>query len=511
MSNPDRDEPRLSAIRVRLLGSVALYADDGTTMELPSKNEQRLVARLATQPQERIRRSDLVDTVYPDGEPSSAAVDTMLSRFRSTLRKVSSDDLLEEGRHGAGGERWVQLKVNPLAVDALLLLDLVSRAASCDDQSEARDLLEQATDLFLADHEPLEHPDPMTGLTSGPWETERLRYRSAMVDAELALARIERGDDGSAAEQTLRRLTRIAPTREDVWEALVKSVWDNSGPREANNLIDHGRRALLAADRPDTPLLDRLGAKLRNEDSFRSRADRRDGSPTILIIDDHDGSAMRRQLGEFDCHVVEELEAALAYIADPANPIDAALVDMNLGQPRDGELVLDAIRRHRAPEPPPVTVVSLHPVSPGAQRRAYERDERFKNDFGVYEIVRKTGPDESVTDLVEVVEDMLRLDAPRVVDRLRTEVNRLVGPLVRDLRRKRRQAERTLTSTADATEAERNESTISDLEAIEGRLIDLRAAAEADLSADDLAVEDARLVYADLVAELTDLRLIRQT
>lgn len=493
-----------SPIRVRLLGPITLFTEDGVEIGLSGKAMPMLV-HLATDPSTKVRRAELLSTAYPDEVPSPAAADAMLSRFRKVLNDAGG--LLVEGSH-PGGERWFQLDLDRLAIDAFRLEDLLDAARSCgDDATEAAVLLRRGVLLFLPEgDDEARHPEPLGGLTGYVWSGEADRYRGWMVDAELALARIETATDAAAAESRLQRLTRVAPHREDVWEALVVVVRQRRGPREARNLANEARRTLVRVGNPATPLVDRLRAQLRNEDAYRPSAG--DGNPLILIVDDQDGPAMKRQLSDLDCHIVDSLEAALDYIANPTNCIDLVLVDMDLGQPRDGEQVLEAIQRHRVPLPPPVAVVSQYPVSPGARRFTYELDAEFMERFGVYEILSKSGPGQSVNHLRRTVEAMLQQDGDRALPRIRSQIDLLVDRALREVRRNKHLAEHALRSANDPSEEAQHESAITDFEAIEDRVLELQREAQAEIDPEGTIVEEARIAYSDLVASLRGLGLL---
>lgn len=167
--------------------------------------------------------------------------------------------------------------------------------------------------------------------------------------------------------------------------------------------------------------------------------------PVVLIIDDEDAEVMRQQVGGI-AHVVSatDLESALATIGDSAVRVDAALVDICIGEPtgESGRTVLEALRVHRPHVPR--SVVSADPYT----GMFGDITASLKKRYGVFKTLRKSGAGCLVPDLHECVSAMLRQDDKALdaivgdqIDMVRDSYIKKLKAVRADTRRRRQRGE----------------------------------------------------------------------
>ncbi len=181
-----------------------------------------------------------------------------------------------------------------------------------------------------------------------------------------------------------------------------------------------------------------------------SRAPRRTPLPdpdrlVLLIVDDEDAVVIGEQVGDL-AHVLtaRDVPEALDLISQPELRIDAALVDICIGEPTgdSGRSVLDALRTHRSRVPR--SVISADPYM-GLSGDITES----LSTYGVYKTLRKRAPGSMTPDLRSCVGAMLRKDDEAIaaavlerIDELRdVYLRRRLIPLRTRFRHKRRQGE----------------------------------------------------------------------
>jgi len=141
-----------------------------------------------------------------------------------------------------------------------------------------------------------------------------------------------------------------------------------------------------------------------------SRPVRRDPAwpdePVLLIVDDEDAAVIFSQIRDLaQAEQITNLDDALEVIAAPAVRIDAALVDICIGEPtgESGRTVLAALREHRPHVPR--AVVSADPYMGIAGDIT-----ALMPGYGVFRTLRKQGAGRPVPGLRECVQAMLRQD-----------------------------------------------------------------------------------------------------
>lgn len=154
--------------------------------------------------------------------------------------------------------------------------------------------------------------------------------------------------------------------------------------------------------------------------------------PVVLIVDDEDAELMRQQLSDIESVTATDVASALALIVNPDVRIDAALVDICVGEPTgvSGRDVLEALRQHRPNVPR--SVVSADPFIglSGDIGAVLER-------YGAFRTLRKAGAGRQVPELRACVVAMLRQDDDVIAAIVRDAVNELSRSCVPELRARR--------------------------------------------------------------------------
>ena len=168
--------------------------------------------------------------------------------------------------------------------------------------------------------------------------------------------------------------------------------------------------------------------------------------PVLLIVDDEDAAVIGGQVGDLaQVLTAAAVAEALDLIGEPALRIDAALVDICIGEQTgdSGRSVLDALSKHRSRVPR--SVISADPF----MGLSGDITESLGGNYGVYRTLRKRGPGSMTPDVRECVEAMLRQDDESIIaavseriDKLRDAyVRRRLIPLRTRFRRARREGE----------------------------------------------------------------------
>ncbi|TDO67628.1 putative ATPase [Kribbella sp. VKM Ac-2571] len=227
-------------MRIAVLGPLAMWAADGTPLDIRGLRLRGLLARLALSAGRPVSVETLVDGLWGSEAPSANALQSLVSRLRASLPATESSISVQSGPAG------YTLTIGPDCVDALQFEELVrrGRALPMSDPEQAHTLLTQAEKLWRG--------DALTDLRDLPFaavEADRL--------AELRLAAAE--DQAEAAVSCghardlitdLEQLAVTHPLRERVHELLIRSLYADGRQAEA----------LAAYERIRTNLADELGA-----------------------------------------------------------------------------------------------------------------------------------------------------------------------------------------------------------------------------------------------------------
>jgi DNA-binding SARP family transcriptional activator/tetratricopeptide (TPR) repeat protein len=218
-------------VRFQVLGPLA------ASVPLPSAAQpRRLLAVLLARAGQYVGRDTLVDELWPDGAPSSAAAIVQVTV--SKLRKTLSPGLgaAEAGQRLRSGPRGYALTVEPGELDADDFLTLLS--AGADDRAQRRRALERALACWRG--------DAFSDVAGGPLlEAHKLWLEDRRSAALLQLVELElAGGDGPAVVERLAPVVAARPADER-FAARLASALGAVGRREsALEVLRRTRRAL---------------------------------------------------------------------------------------------------------------------------------------------------------------------------------------------------------------------------------------------------------------------------
>jgi predicted ATPase/DNA-binding SARP family transcriptional activator len=217
-------------VEFRLLGT--LDADERGSVALGGGRQRTLLAYLLLHRNKAIPRETLIDALWPEDPPATAAhaLDVYVSRLRKSL---GADGLMFESRGGS-----IRLTVSDDAVDAARFEQLVAAARRVEDPTGRLAALDQALALWrgraLADlvDEPSLRPERER------LEEERLVAEEERFEAMLALSR---HDEAIGA---LQSLTSEHPLRERPRRLLMLALYRAGRQSEALEVYRSFRRLL---------------------------------------------------------------------------------------------------------------------------------------------------------------------------------------------------------------------------------------------------------------------------
>ncbi|MEU5262726.1 tetratricopeptide repeat protein [Amycolatopsis sp. NPDC021455] len=207
------------------------------TVALPSAAQpRRLLAVLLARAGQFVGRDTLVDELWPDGAPASAAAIVQVTV--SKLRKTLSPGLgaAEAGQRLRSGPRGYALTVEPGELDADEFLTLLS--AGADDRAQRRRALERALACWRG--------DAFADVAGGPLlEAHKLWLEDRRSAALLQLVELELADgDGRSVVERLDPVVAARPADER-FAARLASALGAVGRREsALEVLRRTRRAL---------------------------------------------------------------------------------------------------------------------------------------------------------------------------------------------------------------------------------------------------------------------------
>lgn len=251
------DAVRLSAevggVRVRLLGQIDVLVD-GVPRAVPGRRLKAVLAALALQPRRVVTTDSLVDIVWGDVAPATAA--TTLQSHMSRLRRVLDDRGVVQARSPG-----YLLNVDGEATDIDVAARLIDESSLRPDPAERETLLREAVALWRG--------RPLADLAGLSWfdlhahrlDHLHLKARHALVDARLAL-----GQDLLLIPE-LEQLIEQHPHYEQCHGQLMLAQY--RAGRQADALATYQRlRQILQEDlglAPTRPLRDLESAILRQD------------------------------------------------------------------------------------------------------------------------------------------------------------------------------------------------------------------------------------------------------
>ncbi|MGC4937098.1 ATP-binding protein [Kribbella sp. DT2] len=223
-----------------MLGPLAMWAADGSPLDVRGVRLRGLLARLALGAGKPVGVDTLVDGLWGSEAPSANALQSLVSRLRAGLPTTESSISVQSGPAG------YTLTIGPDCVDAVQFEELARRGRQLltSDPAQARTLLSQADRLWrgeaLAD---------LRDLPFAQVEADRLTELRLGTAEDLAEAGIATGHARDVVAD-LERLTLAHPLRERPHELLIRALAADGRQAEA----------LAAYERVRTTLADELGA-----------------------------------------------------------------------------------------------------------------------------------------------------------------------------------------------------------------------------------------------------------
>ena len=238
---------------------------DGRALELGGRKQRAVLAALLLRAGEVVRDERLIDDVWGDSPPASAAhgLEAYISRLRGVL--APHGVLL---RRGGGGYR---LDLGPAVVDAQVFASLVEeagQASAVDEHHRAAALATSALGLWRG-HALSGVPLFLDGRACAE-RLDELRWRALeiRIDADLALGR------HAVIVGELRRQLEEDPYRERLVAQLMLALYRSGRQAEALEVYEGLRRA-LADDlglQPSEELQQLSGQIVRHEPQLRTPA-----------------------------------------------------------------------------------------------------------------------------------------------------------------------------------------------------------------------------------------------
>ncbi|WP_433163542.1 BTAD domain-containing putative transcriptional regulator [Kribbella sp. CA-247076] len=255
-------------MRIAVLGPLAMWAADGTPLDVRGVRLRGLLARLALSAGKPVSVETLVDGLWGSEAPSANALQSLVSRLRAGLPATESSISVQSGPAG------YTLTIPPDCVDVLQFEELVRRGRTliASDPEKAWTLLTQADKLWRG--------DALADLRDLPFaaiEADRLAELRLAATEHLAEAAVGCGHARELIAE-LERLTTAHPLRERLHELLIRALYADGRQAEA----------LAAYERVRETLADELGAdpgsRLRDLHVAVLRGDSIDPPATATVV-----------------------------------------------------------------------------------------------------------------------------------------------------------------------------------------------------------------------------------
>jgi YVTN family beta-propeller protein len=241
-----------AGIQIRLLGATEASLG-GRAIALGGARQRAVLAMLALHVNERVSVDSLIEGLWGDDQPPTAA--KMIQLHVSHLRKLLVGDDVEIVTRGRGYE----LRMPADAVDAARFERLVTAAAQAErPDSQARRALELWRGPPLGDLA----DEPFAGEAIRHLEEVHLRARELAIDAALAA-----GEHGQVVGE-LEELVARHPLREHLHEQLMLALYRSGRQADALQAYQDARGALVEQIGVEPgPALRRLHERILRQDA----------------------------------------------------------------------------------------------------------------------------------------------------------------------------------------------------------------------------------------------------
>jgi DNA-binding SARP family transcriptional activator len=236
------DGPTIRSVRFCVLGTLEVAGADGPVL-LGSPKQRRLMAALISRVGEPVSAAALVDAVWEEGAPRSAA--KTLQGYVVHLRRALAASVDRSGQRAAivtapGGYR---LDADPEAVDAVrfsLLLNRGRQAAAVQDWASARVFVAEGLALWRGAAYAEFAGSQFAAVEAARLEELRLVATETRFEIDLAL-----GEDAALVPELEKALGEHA-TRERLWELLIRALY--RAGRQSDALLAYVRTRRVLAD-----------------------------------------------------------------------------------------------------------------------------------------------------------------------------------------------------------------------------------------------------------------------
>ena len=209
--------------------------------EITAGKVRSVVAMLALRARHPVAASTVLDALWGDDPPASAAnaVQVYVSTIRRALRAAGAGDVRHLLASSAAG---YELAVDPDGVDAIRFEQLVSAGTAALDRGDAAvasEALAAAMGCWSGERALADIDEEFADPIRARFDELRLMAVERRVDARLAL--------GAASEliPELEALVSAHPYRESLWERLMVALYRSGRQRDALHALQRVRSALL--------------------------------------------------------------------------------------------------------------------------------------------------------------------------------------------------------------------------------------------------------------------------
>ena len=212
--------PAAPALRIHLCGPL-IVERDGQRLDLPGGQGQLLFAYLVCNRHRPVRRSELIDAIWP--EPPAGA-DTALNALVSKLRRALGAGALD-------GRSTLQLRLGNAWIDIEAAAEAVHRAESAVAVGDwTRAWGPSLVALFTAQREfLLDHDTPWVDQERARLADVRVRALETYAACCVAIG----GTELAAGVRAGRDLVRLAPLRESGHQLLMRALASQGNVAEA--------------------------------------------------------------------------------------------------------------------------------------------------------------------------------------------------------------------------------------------------------------------------------------